>query len=215
MWAPHAEQVALHLRDDVVVRQHQERGWHAAAAPAAHGDRYGFTLDGGPVRPDPASRSQPAGVHERSALVDPRRFRWSPGERDWRPPPVAAGAVYELHVGTFTAEGTFAAAAGHLQELRELGVTHVEVMPVNAFNGPRGWGYDGVDLYDTTRDGEAASIALPDDLLPGDGLVELFVRPLGDGVLVGSRNTSVTYHVTEDGVVQRVPGAALDADVVR
>jgi maltooligosyltrehalose trehalohydrolase len=123
------------------------RGWFDVTAPGREGDRYGFSVDGGPVRPDPASRRQPGGVHERSELVDPAAFAWSPSEEGWRAPPIHRGVVYELHAGTFTPEGTLAAAARRLEHVRDLGVTHVEVMPVNAFGGTRGWGYDGVGWY--------------------------------------------------------------------
>jgi maltooligosyltrehalose trehalohydrolase len=86
-------------------------------------------------------------VHARSALVDRAAFTWSPDELRWQPTPLSSAVIYELHTGTFTREGTFAAAARHLAPLRDLGVTHVEVMPVAAFNGPYGWGYDGVCWY--------------------------------------------------------------------
>jgi maltooligosyltrehalose trehalohydrolase len=110
------------------------------------GDRYGFRLDGGTqVFPDPASRAQPDGPHKPSAIVDPARFEWTDGS--WRGVGGHGQVIYELHVGTFTAEGTFAAAARELPALRELGVTVVEVMPVAEFPGRFGWGYDGVDLW--------------------------------------------------------------------
>ena len=148
VWAPHAERVHVQLRDaEPCPLNPVQLGWHETVLPAAPGDRYSFRLDGGPPLPDPASRHQPDGVHGPSAVVDPARFRWSAGEATWRPPIVESGAVYELHVGTFTPEGTFAAAAGRLGHLADLGITHVEVMPVNAFNGPHGWGYDGVAWY--------------------------------------------------------------------
>jgi maltooligosyltrehalose trehalohydrolase len=119
-------------------------GWFTLTAGASHADDYGYRLDSGKVLPDPASRWQPDGVHGLSRLVEPGRFTWSADERDWRAPPLSAAVMYELHVGTFTDEGAFDAAIDHLAGLRELGVTHVEVMPVNAFNGEHGWGYDGV-----------------------------------------------------------------------
>jgi maltooligosyltrehalose trehalohydrolase len=147
LWAPHAAQATLGLGERSLEMRQLDHGWHVAVAKARHGERYGFALDGGPERPDPASRHQPDGVHNRSALVDPARFPWSATERDWRPPPLASAAIYELHIGTFTPAGTFAAAAQHLGHLRDLGITHVEVMPVNAFNGVAGWGYDGVSWY--------------------------------------------------------------------
>src|SRR4029079_1597743 len=114
------------------------------------GDRYGFRLDGGEaILPDPASRAQPDGPHELSAIVDPARFAWT--DAGWRGVTGKGQVIYELHVGTFTAEGTFAAAARELPALRELGITVVELMPVAEFPGRFGWGYDGVDLYAPTR----------------------------------------------------------------
>jgi maltooligosyltrehalose trehalohydrolase len=145
VWSPRAEQVSLVLADDAHEMSPMDRGWFVVRTPAAPDDRYAFRLDGGPERPDPASRRQPDGVHGRSALVDPGAWCWT--DEDFRPPPLTSGAVYELHVPTFTPEGTFAAAAEHLAALRDLGITHVEVMPVNAYNGDRGWGYDGVAWY--------------------------------------------------------------------
>ena len=123
------------------------RGWWSLRTDATVGDRYGFRLDRGSVRPDPASRQQPDGVHERSALVDVHALAPDPEARHWRPPPLAGAVIYELHVGAFTEEGTFDAAAAHLSDLGDLGVSHVEIMPVGAFNGERGWGYDGVAWY--------------------------------------------------------------------
>ena len=119
-----------------------QRGWHELRTEASPGEDYGFRLDGGPLRPDPASRWQPAGVHERSRLLAPPRRLDA-----FRATPISSAVIYELHAGTFTPEGTFDAAAEKLVALADLGITHVEVMPVNAFNGTRGWGYDGVAWY--------------------------------------------------------------------
>ena len=109
------------------------------------GARYRYRLDGGEAYPDPASRSQPDGVHEPSAVVDPRAFRWTDG--DWRGVPPDELVIYELHVGTATQEGTFDALIARLDELTALGVNALEVMPVAEFPGARNWGYDGVYLY--------------------------------------------------------------------
>lgn len=147
MWAPHAERVELVLSGDTHELSGDEHGWFAVRVPASHGDDYGYRLDDGQTRPDPASRSQPYGVHDMSRLFDPSRLRWGEGEASWRAPPLAAAVVYELHVGTFTREGTLDAALLRLPGLADLGVTHVELMPVNAFNGERGWGYDGAAWY--------------------------------------------------------------------
>lgn len=149
VWAPYADRVAVLLDDDR--RQHlhaKTHGWFARRIDAVAPDvQYAFSLDDGPPRPDPASRRQPDGVHGPSALAHRSAFSWSAGERSWQPVPLASAVIYEMHVGTFTADGTFAAAQEHLAALKEIGVTHVEVMPVAAFNGPRGWGYDGVSWY--------------------------------------------------------------------
>jgi len=120
------------------------------------GDRYRVAVDGGPPWPDPASRWQPDGVHGSSAVVDPSTFRWT---CDF--PRLSPGGlvIYELHIGTFTPEGTFAAAAGCLAWLADFGVTAVELMPVAAFPGARNWGYDGASLF-----APAACYGSPDDL---------------------------------------------------
>jgi maltooligosyltrehalose trehalohydrolase len=104
--------------------------------------RYQYVVDGGPPRPDPASHAQPDGVHGPSQIVDHAAFAW--GDGGWRGRPLAELIVYELHVGTFTPEGTFDAVIPRLNALRELGITAVELMPVAPFPGARNWGYDGV-----------------------------------------------------------------------
>jgi maltooligosyltrehalose trehalohydrolase len=106
------------------------------------GARYLFRLSGELELPDPASRFQPDGVHEPSEVVDLHRFGWL--DTEWRNPPLAEYVIYELHVGTFTEQGTFDAAARHLDELTQLGVNAVEPMPIGQFPGDRNWGYDGV-----------------------------------------------------------------------
>ncbi|HXW08426.1 MAG TPA: malto-oligosyltrehalose trehalohydrolase [Vicinamibacterales bacterium] len=116
---------------------------------AAAGDRYGYRLDSGPPRPDPASRFQPEGVHGPSQIVDPAAFSWS--DRAWRGPSLCDLIVYELHVGTFTTQGSFIGVRDRLEHLRDLGVTAVELMPVADFAGSRSWGYDGVALYAPSR----------------------------------------------------------------
>jgi maltooligosyltrehalose trehalohydrolase len=151
LWAPAADAVELVLGEDGDERRTAmeplEQGWWRATVGAAHGTRYGFSLDGGDVRPDPASRHQPDGVHGRSAVVDLAAVGIDPVPEGWEAPSVLDGAIYELHIGTFTEAGTFGAAAERIGHLRDLGITHVEVMPINAFNGERGWGYDGVGWY--------------------------------------------------------------------
>ena len=134
-------------------------GYFAGAVSGLRaGDRYGFRLDDDPkTYPDPASRAQPDGVHGLSAAVDPRAFAWNDG--GWRGVARRGQVIYELHVGTFTVNGTYEAAAAELPALRDLGVTVVELMPVAEFAGNFGWGYDGVDLWAPAR-----AYGTPDDL---------------------------------------------------
>lgn len=118
-------------------------------ADVAAGDRYWYQLDGERRRPDPFSRFQPSGPHGPSAVVDPSAFPWT--DANWKGRSAAGQVLYELHVGTFTPEGTWAAAAGRLPHLRDVGVTVIEMMPVADFVGRWGWGYDGVNLYAPTH----------------------------------------------------------------
>lgn len=119
-------------------------------AAAGHGTLYRYRLDGeGPVYPDPASRFQPEGPHGPSQVIDPNRFHWT--DSGWRGVGLAGQVLYEMHIGTFTPEGTWESAARQLPELAALGITAVEVMPVAEFPGRFGWGYDGVDLFAPTR----------------------------------------------------------------
>ena len=146
VWAPGAGQVVLRLRgEDVPMEPGPERqGWWVASAEAAPGDRYGFSLDGGPVLPDPRSRRQPDGPDGESAVTGPAAYGW---RHAWRGRALPGAVLYELHVGTFTREGTFDAAAERLGHVAGLGVTHVELMPVCPFPGRHGWGYEGVALW--------------------------------------------------------------------
>jgi maltooligosyltrehalose trehalohydrolase len=120
-------------------------GWWAAEPEGAQGLDYGFVLDGAGPFPDPRSPWQPDGVHGLSRPYDHGRFPWT--DRLWRGRPLAGSVLYELHVGTFTPEGTFDAAVERLGHLVQLGVDAVELMPVAAFSGRHGWGYDGVHLW--------------------------------------------------------------------
>jgi maltooligosyltrehalose trehalohydrolase len=145
-WAPKAGVVELELGGRRRAMTPVGDGWWEPAGRAPeHGEDYAFVLDGEGPFPDPRSPWQPAGVHGPSRWLDHGRFPWS--DHGWRPPPLESGLVYELHVGTFTPEGTFDAVIARLDHLRELGVSHLELMPVAEFPGDRGWGYDGVDLY--------------------------------------------------------------------
>jgi malto-oligosyltrehalose trehalohydrolase len=120
-------------------------GWWRAEVPGAAGADYGFRLDGGDPLPDPRSLWQPDGVTGLSRSYDHSAFGWT--DRRWRGGPLHGSVLYELHIGTFTAEGTFDAAIGRLDHLRDLGVHTVELMPVAAFPGRHGWGYDGINLW--------------------------------------------------------------------
>ena len=146
VWAPHRGGVDVVVDGRELPMQRDSSGWWRAVDPsAAPGSRYGFRLDGGPVRPDPRSRSQPEGPERRSEVVDHSRFAW--GDTAWRGMTVKGAVLYEIHVGTFTPAGTFDSAVDKLPHLVELGVDAVELMPVAEFSGDRGWGYDGVDLF--------------------------------------------------------------------
>ena len=122
-----------------------EGAWSTEVPGVGAGDRYRFALDGRGPHPDPASRHQPEGVHGPSAVVDPGAFAWT--DAAWRGRGLADLVLYELHVGAFTRDGTFAAAAARLPELAELGVTAIELMPMHGFPGERGWGYDPAALW--------------------------------------------------------------------
>ncbi|MGW6520764.1 malto-oligosyltrehalose trehalohydrolase [Streptomyces sp. NPDC054962] len=146
VWAPQAERVTLQC-DGVtraLERDPERAGWWTGEAEAADGTRYGFAVDDGPVRPDPRSRRQPDGPDGLSAVVDQTRHEW---RTQWPGRPLPGAVLYELHVGTYTPEGTLDAAAERLGHLAELGVTHVELMPLCAFPGRHGWGYDGVSPW--------------------------------------------------------------------
>jgi maltooligosyltrehalose trehalohydrolase len=147
VWAPHAQdRVVLRVDggDRPMERAPGRAGWWTAEAPAADGTRYGFALDDGPVLPDPRSRRQPEGPDGTSAVVDQAAYDW---RTPWQGRPLPGAVLYELHIGTFTRAGTFDAAAAQLAPLAELGITHVELMPVCPFPGTHGWGYEGVSLW--------------------------------------------------------------------
>jgi maltooligosyltrehalose trehalohydrolase len=145
LWAPEAKQVEVRLvapAGRMIAMVRGARGYHhATASDIAPGALYLYRLDGGLERPDPASRHQPRGVHGPSCVTDPH-FEWSDG--NWTGPVLKDYVLYELHVGTFTTEGTFDAAICRLDDLQSLGVTALELMPIAQFPGSRNWGYDGV-----------------------------------------------------------------------
>lgn len=146
LWAPHAQRVELHLlappSPEVMPLLPAERGYfHATVEGVEPGRRYFYRLNDGAKRPDPASRLQPEGVHGPSQVVS-SEFEWTDG--DWRGLPLTEHIFYEIHVGTFTHRGDLGAIVPHLDDLKELGVTSLELMPLAQFPGTRNWGYDGV-----------------------------------------------------------------------
>src|SRR5688572_7641538 len=146
VWAPKAKQVSVRIGKQEHKLESRGAGvFEALVAGAKAGDDYKYVLDGGEAYPDPVSRFQPEGVHGPSRVVDPNTFKWT--DDDWQAPAMADYVIYELHVGTFTKDRTFAGIEQHLAELRELGVTAIEIMPVAEFPGARNWGYDGVLPY--------------------------------------------------------------------
>jgi maltooligosyltrehalose trehalohydrolase len=144
VWAPLAQRVEVRIvapEQRLIPLQRGEQGYHQAVAESVGpGALYFYRLDGEKERPDPASRFQPQGVHGPSQVVDPK-FPWD--DVSWFGLPLRDYIIYELHVGTFTVAGTFAAVVPHLEQLREMGITALELMPVAQFSGSRNWGYDG------------------------------------------------------------------------
>jgi maltooligosyltrehalose trehalohydrolase len=163
LWAPAAREVEVVLYDNGQPGvshplQPEADGYFAAhVGGVAPGARYMYRLDGRDPRPDPASRFQPEGVHGPSEVVDPSRYTWS--DASWRGVSLDDLMIYELHVGTATPEGTYEALIGRLDQIADLGVTAIELMPVADFPGERNWGYDGVCLFAPTR-----AYGSPDDL---------------------------------------------------
>ena len=146
VWAPRATRVEVELPSGRRSLEQRSRGYWALPEPAlTPGTRYRLRLDGGLPLPDPRSGFQPEGVHGPSEWLDHSSFAWT--DEEFVPRPLSHAVIYELHVGTFSHAGTFSGAVEHLAHLVELGVTHVELMPVVEFPGRRGWGYDGVDLF--------------------------------------------------------------------
>jgi len=147
VWAPAAQTVELHLpgQDRLVDMIPAPGGWWTAPLDLEPGTDYAFRVDGSPNRPDPRSALQPDGVHGPSRTVDPDTWRWT--DQNWAGKDLRGSVIYELHVGTFTPEGTLDAAVSRLGHLVDLGVDIVELMPLAAFPGKAGWGYDGVGLW--------------------------------------------------------------------
>lgn len=146
LWAPIATSVTLVTAGAEHPMTAGDDGWWTAPTGLAADDAdYGYLVDGEGPFPDPRSRRQPSGVHELSRTYDPASYGW--GDSAWTGRQLAGAVIYELHIGTFTPEGTFDAAAGKLEHLRSIGVDFVELLPVNAVNGTHNWGYDGVLWY--------------------------------------------------------------------
>ncbi|HYI32936.1 MAG TPA: malto-oligosyltrehalose trehalohydrolase [Glaciibacter sp.] len=146
VWAPAASTVELVIGDTIAPLKRHDDGWWlpVGTVPAGEVD-YGFRVDGEGPFPDPRSRRQPDGVHELSRTFRPGDHAWR--DASWTGRQLAGSTIYELHIGTFTPEGTFDAAAAKLDHLASIGVDFVEILPVNAFNGTHNWGYDGVLWY--------------------------------------------------------------------
>ncbi|HEX6739543.1 MAG TPA: alpha-amylase family glycosyl hydrolase, partial [Vicinamibacteria bacterium] len=151
VWAPRCRRVDVVVNGGEVIPMDAEAGgYFAGSTPRiGAGTRYRFRLDGGEAFPDPASRFQPEGPHGPSEVIDPSRYRWSDAE--WPGLGPQGQVAYEMHVGTFTPEGTWEGARARLPELAALGVTVIELMPLADFAGRFGWGYDGVNLFAPTR----------------------------------------------------------------
>ena len=146
VWAPAARRVEVVVGAQSATLQGERDGYFAGMVTASPGDRYAFRLDDqSQLYPDPASRSQPEGPHQPSQVIEPGAFVWT--DERWRGVALRGQVIYELHVGTFTREGTFAGAVRELPSLARLGITMIEVMPLAEFEGRFGWGYDGVDLF--------------------------------------------------------------------
>ena len=191
VWAPACKRIDLVAPPTAqnagreVTLEREPDGHFAGVDPDARaGDRYWFRIDGDRLRPDPVSRYQPDGPHDSSAYIDPAAFAWT--DQAWPGVTADGHVIYELHVGTFTREGTWRAAAAELAELSRIGITLIEMMPVAEFPGRFGWGYDGVGLYTPTR-----LYGSPDDLR---GFVDT-AHALGLGVIL-----DVVYnHLGPDG----------------
>ncbi|HEY7166055.1 MAG TPA: malto-oligosyltrehalose trehalohydrolase [Candidatus Binatia bacterium] len=153
VWAPQASKLAVLIETgsghSAELEKEADGYWSATVGEARAGDLYRFRINEGDPVPDPASRFQPDGPMGPSMVIDPGLFQWN--DRDWKGIRIEGQVLYEMHVGTFTREGTWRAAARELPALKDLGITAIEMMPVNDFSGRFGWGYDGVDFFAPTR----------------------------------------------------------------
>lgn len=153
VWAPEQRSIDVVLygeRERIIPLDREPDGYFSGFAPGVRaGARYKFRVNGGEAYPDPASRYQPEGPHHASQVIDPSAFQWT--DTAWRGAAPLGQVLYEMHIGTFTPDGTFAAAAEKLEFLRDTGITVIEVMPLSEFPGGFGWGYDGVHPFAPTR----------------------------------------------------------------
>jgi len=150
VWAQGHESVVLRVRNENFPLTQEQDGYFSIDLPGVQqGDTYSYRIDGHGPFPDPASRFQPEGPHGPSQIVDADRFSWT--DRSWKGLSLPGQVIYEMHVGTFTPEGSWQSAICQLAYLKELGITAIEVMPVAEFTGAFGWGYDSVDLFAPTR----------------------------------------------------------------
>ncbi|MEP6696719.1 MAG: malto-oligosyltrehalose trehalohydrolase [Pseudonocardiales bacterium] len=145
VWAPSAGLVQVRIGDTTTDLAERDGGWWQGSAGAEHGTDYSYVIDGGQPLPDPRSRWQPGGVHGPSRYYDDGQYQWA--DSRWSGRQLAGSVVYECHVGTFTPGGTFDSAIERLDHLVALDVDLIELLPVNAWDGVSGWGYDGVDWY--------------------------------------------------------------------
>ena len=152
VWAPNRQSVSILLNNHPPTPMQPGSGenndyWTCLIPSARPGDRYKIRLDNDEPHPDPASRAQPDGPHGSSEIIDPTAYPWSPHESSWPGRTLENQVLYELHIGTFTQPGTYAAAEHEFPRLAALGITTLEVMPLAQYSGRWGWGYDGVNLY--------------------------------------------------------------------
>ncbi len=159
VWAPNATRVGLQIASHILPMAPTDQGWWQVEVPQlSAGTQYGFWVDGKGPYPDPRAYSQPNGVHDLSEHYDHHHYQWQ--DEGWHNTvPLEQAILYEVHIGTFTPEGTFLAAINQLDYLVDLGITHIELLPVAAFDGQWGWGYDSVCLY-----APHAPYGTPDDL---------------------------------------------------
>src|ERR1700750_2676627 len=158
IWAPKAKTLEVGIAGNFQRLELEPDGYFSGSVDAKAGTNYQFRLNGeGNLYPDPASRFQPEGPHGPSRIIDPTQFKWT--DQPWKGIKMPGQVIYEMHVGTFTPEGTWRAATKELAELKRIGITVIEMMPIADFPGEFGWGYDGVDLFAPTR-----LYGTPDDL---------------------------------------------------